>query len=123
MQLVHYTFQQNPLRLALLFVNLFIRPHLDYGDTIYDQAYIASFHQRIESFQYNSELAITGAIRGTSQEKLCLELGLETIEKRRWYRKLCCFFNPLVPSTPIWKYLGKLTLASILNSILAFNHH
>ena len=64
-------------RLHLLAIYKFcIRSHLDYGD-IYDQAYTASFHQKIESVQYNSALAITGAIRGTSQEKLDQGLGLE----------------------------------------------
>ena len=42
--------------------------------------------------QYNAALAITGAIRGTSREKLYQELGLESPRKRRWYRKLCYFF-------------------------------
>ena len=45
----------------------FIRPHLDYGDIIYDRAYNTSFHQNIESIQYNAALAITGAVRGTSR--------------------------------------------------------
>ena len=49
---------------------ILIRPHLDYGDIIYDQAYHASFHQKLESIKYNSALATTGAIRGTSTEKL-----------------------------------------------------
>ena len=66
----------------------FIRPHLDYGDIMYDQAHTASFHQKIESAQYNSALAITGAIRGTSKEKLYQELGLETLKERRCYRIL-----------------------------------
>ena len=71
----------------------FIRPHLDYGDIIYDQAYNASFHQKMESVQYNAALAITGAIRGTSMEKLYQELGLESLQQRRWYRKLYRFFK------------------------------
>ena len=29
----------------------FARPHLDYGDIIYDQTFNESFHQRIESIQ------------------------------------------------------------------------
>ena len=66
----------------------FIRPHLDYGDIIYDQAYNASFHQKLELLQYNACLAITGAIRGTSREKLYEELGLEFLQLRRWFRKL-----------------------------------
>ena len=48
----------------------FIRPHLDYGDIIYDQTYNTFFHQRLDSLQYNAALAIIGAIRGTSKEKL-----------------------------------------------------
>ena len=71
----------------------FIRPHLHYGDTIYDQAYTASFHQKIESVQYNSALAITGAIRGISKKKLYQEVGLETPEKGGWHRKLRSFFK------------------------------
>ena len=48
----------------------FARPHLDYGDIIYDQTFNESFHQRIESIQYNTAIATTGAIRDTSSEKL-----------------------------------------------------
>ena len=45
-----------------------IRPHVDHGDIIYDQAYYYSFHRNIESTQCNPVLAITGKIRGTSKE-------------------------------------------------------
>ena len=56
-------------RLSLLTIyKSFIRPNLDYVDIIYDQAHTASFHQKIESVQYNSALAIAGAIRGTFKE-------------------------------------------------------
>ena len=34
----------------------------------------------MESVQYNAALAITGASKGTSQEKLYKELGLESIK-------------------------------------------
>ena len=51
-----------------------VRPHLDYGDILYDQAFNNSFHDRLESNQYNVCLALTGAIRGTSREKLYQEL-------------------------------------------------
>ena len=71
----------------------FVRPHLDYGDILYDQAFNNSFHDRLESIQYNACLAITGAIRGTSREKLYQELGLEPLRLRRWYRKLCLFYK------------------------------
>ena len=58
----------------------FIRPHLDYGDIIYGQAYNTSFHQKLELLQYNACLATTGAITGTSREKLYDELGLESLQ-------------------------------------------
>ena len=71
----------------------FIRPHLDYDDVLYDQAFDHSFHPKIESIQYNACLAITGAIRGTSREKIYQELGLESLQLRCWYRKLCLFYS------------------------------
>ena len=94
---LHNTLPRLPL---LTIYKSFIRPHLDYGDIIYDQVYNVSFHQKLE---YSSALAITGAIRGTSTEKLYNELGLETLEKRRWYRKLCCFYKVYKSHSP--KYL------------------
>ena len=54
----------------------FIRPHIDYGDIIYDQANNASFQRKLESIQYDAALTITGAVRGTSKEKLHQKLGL-----------------------------------------------
>ena len=52
-----------------------------------------SFHQKLESIQYNAYLAITGAVRGTSKEKLYQELGLESLQLRRWYKKLGMFYK------------------------------
>ena len=87
-------FQNILRRSALLTIyKTFIRPHLDYSDIIYDKVYNASFHQKLELLQYNACLAITGAIRGTSKEKLYEELGLESLKLRRWHRKLSCFYK------------------------------
>ena len=58
----------------------FVRPHLDYGDILYDQAFNLSFQQKLESIQYRACLAITGAIQGTSREKIYQELGLESLQ-------------------------------------------
>ena len=94
-------------RTALIIINkAFIRPHLDYGDILYDQAYNMSFHQKLESIQYNACLAITGAIRGTSKEKLYQEIGLESLQLRRWYRKLGMFYKIFKSKSP--QYLFKL---------------
>ena len=46
-----------------------VRPHLNYGDVIYDKAYNETFHQKLESIQYNAGLVLSGAIRGSSGEK------------------------------------------------------
>ena len=66
----------------------FVRPHLDYGDVIYDQPNNSRLSDKIESVQYNAALAITGAIRGTSKEKLHQELGLQSLKDRRWLRRM-----------------------------------
>ena len=41
------------------------------------------FYQKLELLQYSACLAMTGAIRGTSREKLYEELGLESLQLRR----------------------------------------
>ena len=77
-------FQQVLPRPSLITIyKAFIRPHLDNGDIIFDQAFYNSFHKRLESVQYNTALAIAGAIRGTSKEKLYQELGFESLQSRR----------------------------------------
>ena len=58
----------------------FVRPHLDYGNMIYDEAYNETFHQKLESIQYNACLPLSEAIRGSSKEKLYHELGLESLQ-------------------------------------------
>ena len=53
----------NVLRDALLRIyKSFIRPHLDYGDIIYDKPNNESFKNKIENIQYKTCIAITGAI-------------------------------------------------------------
>ena len=61
-----------------------------------------------------SALAITGAIRGTSTEERYNELGLEALEKRRWYRKLCCFYKLYKSHSP--KYLFNIIPVTMSNS-------
>ena len=61
----------------------FIRPHLDYGDVLYEKAFNNSFQAKMESIQYIACLAMTGAIRGTSRENIYQELGLESLQLHR----------------------------------------
>ena len=106
---------QNTLpRQALLTIyESFVRPHLDYGDIFYDQPYNDSFCQKLESYQYNAALAITGAIRGTSKTKIYNELGLESLRFRRYFRRLCTFFK--IKQTEMPSYLFNLISQSNLN--------
>ena len=97
-------FQNILPRSALLTIyKCFVGTHLDYGNIICDHAFSNSFHQKIEFLQYNTALVITGAIRGTSREKIYQELGLESLQQRRWYRKLCLVFKIYKNQCP--KYL------------------
>ena len=63
-----------PWQVLLTIYKSLVRPHLDSGDIIYDQTNNESFCQKLESYQYNAALAITGAIRGTSQTKIYKKL-------------------------------------------------
>ena len=46
------------------------------------------------------------AVRGSSKEMLYNELGLESIQLRRWFRKLCYFYKFYKNESPL--YLFKL---------------
>ena len=62
------------------------------------------FQNKLESVQYNAALAITGAIRDSSREKLYREFDLESLKSRRRYPKLCLFFKLKkmnIPLTPL----------------------
>ena len=95
-----------PRKTLITIYKSFIRPHLDYGDVIYDQPSNKSFANKIESIQYNCALAITGAIKGTSREKLYRELGLEYLVQRRWFRRLSYFYR--INSSKLPHYLFQL---------------
>ena len=79
-------------RKSLLTINkFFVRPILDYADIIYDKPFNESFKRKIEMVQYRAALVITGAIKGTSRNRLYQELGLESLADRRWSRRLFFF--------------------------------
>ena len=45
------------------------RPHLDYGDILYDITDNQNFESKTEKVQYKACIAITGAIQGKSRKK------------------------------------------------------
>ena len=82
----------------------FFRPHLDYGDVTYDQPNNYRQSDKIEFVQYKTALAISGAIRGTSIEKLYKELGLESLKDRRWLRRMSYLYNVISTKLPPYLY-------------------
>ena len=104
----------------------FVRPHLDYGDVLFDQAFSASSHEKLESIPYNACLVLTGIIRGTSKEKLYQGIGLESLQLRCWYRKFRFFYKIFKNKSPAYLFNlipARNTHYSLWNSdnILCFN--
>ena len=89
------------ITLELIF-KTFIRPHLGYGDIIFQQpprtkefsfdTHLKALMQKLESLQYNAALVITVAWHGTSTDRIYDELVWESLTNRRWYRRLSLFF-------------------------------
>ena len=87
---------------------LCVPPYLDYGDIfchiphkVYDYSQHANNRMdRLESVQYSAALAVTGAWRVTSREKLYDELGWESLNLRQWIRCLVLFYKILNTFTP-----------------------
>ena len=82
----------------------FIRSQLEYADVVYDQPFNESFSNKLENLQYNAALAITGAVRGSSKEKVYQDLGLEYLSSRRWFKRLCLFYKIFKNKTPAYLF-------------------
>ena len=82
-----------PRKLLITKYKAFLRPFTDYGDIIYDQPQNNSFSEKLESIQYKAASEITGAIQGTSRDKIYQELGLESLKSRKWYKRLSLTFK------------------------------
>ena len=58
--------------------------------------------EKLESVQYSAARAVTGTWKGTSREKLYIELGWESLSSRRWSRRLTLFYKILNNLTPLY---------------------
>ena len=92
-----------------------------YADIIYNQACNSAFYAYLKSIRYNTCLAITGAIRGTSTEKINWELGLESLKSRRWFRKLCHFYKIFNKKLPLYLFNLIPTFNRVRNTRLSCN--
>ena len=114
-----------PRNALLTIYKTFVRPHLDYGDILYDKPNNENFQNKLEKVQYRACLAITGAIQGTSRTKLYDELSLHLLIKRHWCNKLIFFYkivNGLLPDY-LHSYLDfpsqiNYSLRSVLASVI-----
>ena len=87
-----------PRKSLITIYKALLRPLFDYGDVIYDQPHNASVCEKPESVQYKVALAITGAMQGTSREKIYQEL--ESPRARKWYKRLSCMFEIVKEEAP-----------------------
>ena len=71
---------------------LYLGPHSEYGDVVYHNQN-SSLMSELESTQYAAALAVSGAWRRTSTDKLFEEHGWESLAHRRRYRRLCLFYK------------------------------
>ena len=69
----------------------------------------------IESVQYNAALANTGAIHGSSRDKLYQELGFESLHDRRWFRKLCFYYKILYGSDSHNLSMNKIIISTVID--------
>ena len=83
----------------------FLRPILDYANIIYDKPLTESFKDKLEKVQYSAALVITGAIKGTSRDRVYRELGLESLAERRWSRKIFLFHKIINGPLPVYLQL------------------
>ena len=79
------------------------------------------FPKKNESVQYNTALAITGAIKGSSREKLYEELAQEYLYRSRWTRRLCLLYKVFSSGQPSYIYDLLPPLRSSRRHVNSFN--
>ena len=112
--LIKYLSSFAPTKTLDQIYKMYIRPHLDYCDVIFDTpAKISEFDHSvnlsylmnsIERLQYQAALAVTGCWQGTSTYKVYEELGWESLSDRRFTRRLIQFFKIFNYNSPPYLY-------------------
>ena len=64
--------------------------------------HLVKYDGKLDSVQYSAALAVTRTWRGTSREKLYAELGCESLNLRRWSKRLTLFYKFMNDLTPAY---------------------
>jgi hypothetical protein len=75
---------------------------LDYGCQVYCSLSTAN-SEKLEQLQYEAGLIVTGAIEGTSYEKIIVELGWTTLSEWRKFFKVDLVYKFVHGPSPIYK--------------------
>ena len=99
-----------PLKSRDQIYKMHVRPHLDYCDVIYhipvisnefDSSLTLNYQMNaLERTQYQAALAVSGTWKGTNRDKIYEELGWETLDQRRFFRRLTQFYKIMNNLTP-----------------------
>ena len=77
----------------------FIRPLLEYSDSVWDNCF-TECKKQLESIHNEAGRIVSGATKLCSSEKLLAELGWETLQERRTKHKLLIFYKIVNGLTP-----------------------
>ena len=99
-----------PLKSLDQIYKMHIRPHLDYCDIIFHSPVITHDNDTsltlnytmsaLERTQYQAALAVSGAWKGSNRDKIYEELGWETLDNRRYLRRLIMIYKIIKKLTP-----------------------
>ena len=106
----------------LTIYKMFVRPHLNYADIVYDKPGNVNFESKLERVQCNACFTITGAIQGTNRGSIYAELGLGSLSARRWYRKLLFFYKIVHRLSPAY-LIAYINFASERNHNTRYHHN
>ena len=101
-----------PLKSRDQIYKMHVRPHLDFCDIIFHSPVITSDYDSsltlnyqmnaLEQTQYQAALAVSGAWKGTNTDKIYEELGWESLDQRRMFRRLTKFHKIMNGLTPAY---------------------
>lgn len=86
----------------------YVRPHFDYGDTIYDGHITVKDSTRLEVLQNRAARLVTGGLFRTPSDKLRTEIGWEKLTTRRRIHRLTLYHKLTNPRQDTPRYITQL---------------